>query len=209
VNTEPRDVRELLGEDVESAELERLRRVHDLLVAAGPPPELSPALQSAPRVGSRGAWAGGFSWFGQPRLAAAIAFALAIVAAAFGIGYLAGHVSSGGGFKAEHTVLMHGTAGAPNALASIEVGKRDASGNVPMIVRVRGLPKVSGGYYELYLTKNRRAVVTCGTFNAGDRVTLRLSIPYSLDGRRYDGWVVTREHFKAPHPGPTVLTTFA
>jgi hypothetical protein len=206
---EPRDVRELLGEDVEQAELERLRRVHDLLVAAGPPPELSPTLQSAPRVGAGRNWRGGFSWFGRPRLAAAIAFAFAVVAGAFGIGYLAGHVSSGGGFKAEHTVFMHGTAGAPHALASIEVGQRDANGNLPMIVHVRGLPNTPGGYYELYLTKNRRAVVTCGTFNSGDRVTLRLSIPYSLEGRRYDGWVVTREPWNGPHPGPTVLTTFA
>ncbi len=206
---DPRDVRELLGEEVEPAELERLRRVHELLLAAGPPPELSPTLESAPRVGAGRNWGGGFSWFARPRLAAAIALAVAVVAAAFGIGYLAGHVSHSAGFRAGHTVLMHGTAGAPNALASIEVGKRDANGNLPMILRVRGLPKAPGGYYELFLTKNHRAIVTCGTFNAGKSVTVRLSIPYSLEGRRYDGWVVTREIFRGPHPGPTVLTTFA
>lgn len=209
MSPEPRNLRELLGEDVEPGELERLRRVHELLVAAGPPPELSPALESAPRVGGRGLGAGGFSWFGRPRLAAAVALAAAIAAAFFGIGYLTGHSSGGEGFKAERSVLMHGTAAAPKALASIEVGKRDANGNVPMIVHVRGLPNVDGGYYELYLTKNRRPVVTCGTFNAGDRVTLQLSIPYSLDKSRYDGWIVTRERFKGSHPGPTVLTTFA
>jgi hypothetical protein len=211
MSPEPNDVRELLGDDVDPGELERLRKVHDLLIAAGPPPELSPALQSAPRVGARGLGTGGFSWFGRPRLAAALALAAGVAAAAFGIGYLTGHVSSGSDFEAiRPPITMRGTAAAPNAAASIEIGQRDASGNVPMIVRVGGLPKLEGrAYYELYLTKNRRPVLTCGTFNGGDRVTLRFSIPYSLDGKRYDGWIVTRERAKSPHPGPTVLTTFA
>ena len=46
---------DLIGTDVEPGERERLERVHELLVAAGPPPELvqarglrlRPALQSA------------------------------------------------------------------------------------------------------------------------------------------------------------------
>lgn len=211
MSPEHRELHDLVGADAAPAELERLQRVHDLLVAAGPPPELSPALQSAPQIGGRGLGTGAFSWFGRPRLAAAIALAAGIAAAAFGIGYLAGHVSGGGGFEAVgRPILMRGTATAPNAAASIEIGKRDASGNVPMIVRAGGLPKLTGrAYYELYLTRNHRPVLTCGTFNGGDRVTLRFSVPYSLDGKRYDGWVVTRERWRTPHPGPTVLTTFA
>ena len=39
------DFRELVGEDLPRDEEERLRRVHELLVAAGPPPELPPHLQ--------------------------------------------------------------------------------------------------------------------------------------------------------------------
>jgi hypothetical protein len=203
--SEPRDLRSLVGDDVDAAELDRLGRVHELLLEAGPPPELSPTLRSPPSVGrERRSWT--FSWFGSPRTAAAVAIAAAGAAAFFGIGYLAGH-NSGGGFHARRTVLMHGTSVAPNARASIEVGSADANGNTPMLVHVSGLAKLGGrAYYELYLTRQGRPVLTCGTFNAGTRISFRLTIPYKLKG--YDGWVVTRERWKTPHPGPTVLTTF-
>ena len=42
------DFDELVGE-LEPEEEARLRHVHELLVAAGPPPELPPALLEAPR----------------------------------------------------------------------------------------------------------------------------------------------------------------
>ena len=51
------DFDQLFGDEVSGAERERLRGVHDLLVAAGPPPELSPALESPPDVGGAGAGA--------------------------------------------------------------------------------------------------------------------------------------------------------
>ena len=51
------DVRDIIGDDVEPGELERLERVHALLEQAGPPPELSPGVEHAPsrrpRVSSR------------------------------------------------------------------------------------------------------------------------------------------------------------
>ena len=42
----PPDFDELVGNVEEPDERERLRRVHELLVEAGPPPDLSPALSS-------------------------------------------------------------------------------------------------------------------------------------------------------------------
>ncbi len=45
------DVRDLIGDDVGPDELERLQRVHTLLVQAGPPPSLSPGLARPPRAG--------------------------------------------------------------------------------------------------------------------------------------------------------------
>jgi len=174
---------------------------------ADPPPELSPALQSTPAVGGERKQKGGLSWFGRPRLAAAVALAVAVAAAFFGIGYLVGHKSTS--FDSKHTVVMHGTQRAPEALASIEVGEADASGNLPMLLHVNGLPKLKGrgAYYELFLTVHGKPVASCGTFQGGDRVNVRLSIPYPLN-KRYDGWVATRERWKTPHPGPVVLTTF-
>ena len=44
----PPDFFDLVGDEGTPEELERLRRAHDLLVAAGPPPELSPRLAEAP-----------------------------------------------------------------------------------------------------------------------------------------------------------------
>jgi hypothetical protein len=38
------DFEELVGADLSPEEQARLRRAHDLLIAAGPPPELPPAL---------------------------------------------------------------------------------------------------------------------------------------------------------------------
>jgi hypothetical protein len=47
----PPEFEEIVGADVEAAERARLARVHSLLVQAGPPPELSPGLESGPTLG--------------------------------------------------------------------------------------------------------------------------------------------------------------
>jgi hypothetical protein len=205
--SEPKDLHDLVGEDVSAEELERLKRVHELLVAAGPPPELSPTLEHAPTLRETGERKGRPFFLPQRRLGAALLTAAAVAALAFGAGYLVGH--AGRGFQSERTVVMQGTAAARQALASIEIGSADEGGNTPMLVHIRGLSKLPArSYYELYLTKNRRPVLTCGTFRVKgtETTSFRLSIPYSL--KRYDGWVVTRERVGKPKPGPVVLTTF-
>jgi hypothetical protein len=203
---EPKDLRDLVGEDVPDEELERLSRVHELLVAAGPPAELSPMLEAAPSVGAPEPRGGRLSFLPRRRLGTAFALAVGIAAIAFGAGYFTGKRE----FSSERTVAMGGTRLAPNAVASIRVGKEDKAGNVSMIVRVRGLPKLpQRGYYTLYLTRKRKPVAPCGTFTveAPTKPTeVQLSIPYGLG--RYDGWVVSRERSRGPHPGPVVLTTF-
>ena len=203
---EPRDLRDLVGEDVPDEELDRLRRVHELLVAAGPPAELSPLLESAPPVGAHEPRDGRFSFLPQRRLGTAFAVAAGIAAIAFAAGYFTGKRE----FSAESTVAMRGTSLSPNGAASIRLGAQDNAGNVPMVVHVRGLPKLAGrGYYTLYLTRKRKPVVSCGTFTVEgptQPATIQLSVPYALG--RYDGWVVARERPRGPHPGPVVLTTF-
>lgn len=183
----PPDFRELVGEDVPAGERERLRRVHDLLVAAGPPPELSPALEHPPEVGGR------VISFARRRRGAVLLLAAAIAAAVFGVGFLTGAVTHGGGSESTGLpISMHGTSAAPNALASIRLEKLDAAGNWPMRLTVQGLPKLpAGGYYELYVTRHGRIAGTCGTFRVGGgRTVVRLNAPYDL--RRIDGWIVTR-----------------
>ena len=54
--TRPPDFDELVGKEVPEHERERLKRTHELLVQAGPPPELSPALETVPRIEETPPW---------------------------------------------------------------------------------------------------------------------------------------------------------
>jgi hypothetical protein len=183
---------ELVG-DVDPGERERLKRTHDLLVAAGPPPELPPALRVPPGAGDtpdvvrvlpRG-------FLPPRRAAAALVLAAALALAAFGAGYLVGHGGPEPAFAVDFVLPMQGTRAAPDARASLEVGERDKAGNWPMRMTVRNLaPLPEGRRYELLLTKNGRLADSCGTFEVeGDRTVVFLNAPYQL--KRYDGWVVT------------------
>ncbi len=202
--TKRTDLRELLGPEVPEHELERLRVAHEALLAAGPPPELGPALADPPPTGGR---EGLLFFLPRRRVGAALLLAAALAAIAFGGGYFLGH--HGHGFKSAHTVVMHGTGAARAARASILIGGTDSGGNVRLLMRVRGLEQIPGsGYYELYLTKGRRLILSCGTFDvaAGAKTTeVRLSVPYQL--KRGLGWIVTRERPGQRTTGPTVLTT--
>jgi hypothetical protein len=170
------DFDDLVGSDIDPAERERLRRVHDLIVAAGPPPELPARLETPPvRAFPR-------------RRALVFLLAAAVAVAAFGAGWL---VRGGNGFEVRRAVPMEGTADAPNASGEIKLGFPDDHGNWQMLVTVRGLrPLPNGGYYFLMLTRNGKPVAPCGTFkvSATGETTVRLGASYRL--RNFDGWVV-------------------
>jgi hypothetical protein len=199
-----------LVESDDPEERARLRRVHDLLVEAGPPPELSPALASvAPPAEAPVDDERDFSWLPRRRLGAALVLAGAVLVGTFGIGYLAG--GSGGesdekaaGIRITRTIALKADGGASDV---INVGARDAGGNWPMIVTVRGLEPLKGGdYYVLALAKKGKPIVTCGTFNveARGRRTVRMSVAYDLKG--FDGWVVTRYDAKTHEEHPVLWT---
>ena len=154
--SDPPNFDELIGPELPPDDRERLRRVHELLVAAGPPPEM-PELHASPPVRAH-----------PRRRVAALLIAAALALAAFGAGWLVGgsdsdfDVSSCGG-DARSTAPRR----QPREL--IELGYGDDEGNWPMLVEVSGLePLPKGGYYELLLTKNGEPVVACGSFNVGD-----------------------------------------
>jgi hypothetical protein len=185
VTRKPPDLRELVGDDVPADELERLGRVHELLVRAGPPPELPGELAAAPEPEATVAMLPKRHW----RPLAALAAALAL--AAFGVGWLAASAGDSGGesFPAiDFRVPMAGTPAAPNAVGSIAVAERDEAGNWPLAMTIRNLPPNAS--YELWLTKKGKLAALCGPFRTeGDSVAY-LNAPYRL--RQYDGWVVTR-----------------
>lgn len=199
------DFEELIGADLSPEEQARLRRAHDLLIAAGPPPELPPALAEPGAVEAEPT-----PFFNRRRNATIAVLAAALAAAAFGIGYLTGGRGNGDTFATKRTVVMHGTAAAPEgAIASIALGNRDDAGNWPMLVRVSNLEKLQrGGYYTLWLTRRGRAVAPCGSFivSGGDATTeVHFTVAYKL--KNYDGWVVTEQARGDRKTGPVLLKT--
>jgi hypothetical protein len=202
MTTRPPDFDELVGEDLAADERARLRGVHDLLVAAGPPAELSPSLEQPPSVG------GTMHFLPRRRRTAVLVLAAALAAAVFGGGFLAGAVTHGSVTNsATHVIPMHGTAAAPDAQASIALLTADKAGNWPMRFTVQGLPKLPhGGYYELYVTKHGRITASCGVFNVQrGRTVVSLNAPYTSG---FDGWIVTKHLPGRPElAGRPVLTT--
>ena len=181
----PPDFDELLGgEDLSPDERARLRHAHDLLVQAGPPAELPPALAEPPATGAD------VRFLPRRRRFATLLVAAALVLVAFGAGYLVAH--RGHESAVAFTVSMHGTTRAPAAVASLQVLDKDRAGNWPMRMRVRGLKELpKGGYYELYLTRNGKLGPQCGTFRVhGGTTEVPLNAPYVL--KRFNGWVITQ-----------------
>jgi len=180
------DFDELVGSDLGPTERARLERVHDLLVAAGPPPEFDPASEAeeAEVVELRPA----------RRRGALVAIAAALAVALFAVGAAA---VDGSTPVASRDISMTGTAAAPSAAASIDVHALDAAGNWPMTVAVEGLER-SGRPFELWLTRDGDLAALCGSFLTDDRgaAVVPMNAPY--DFSEYDGWVVVEEGSTTP-----------
>ena len=197
------DFDELVGQDLEPDQRARLLRAHELLVAAGPPPELPPSLAHP----SRPRDAEVVPFFNRRRHATVAVLAAALAIALFGGGYLAGHHSHGG-FSSERSIPMRATAAAPtDAIGSIALGSQDDAGNWPMLVRVSNLTKLPPrGYYVLWLSRDGRPIAPCGGFVVeGSETEVHLNAPYKLN--RFDGWVLTIQKPGQRKPGPIVLKT--
>ena len=184
------DFDELVGADVEPTERERLLRVHDALVQAGPPPALSSRLAAAPMSTvvplSR-----------RRRRTALVALAAAFGAVAFTIGFL---VSESGEPSTDRVIAMTGAGGAS---ASLEVFEIDDAGNWPMELEVDGLaPPTSGGRYQLWLTKDGELAALCGSFlvETDGTAAVPMNAPWRFS--EFDGWVVVEAGSETP-----VLTT--
>jgi hypothetical protein len=201
VNRNP-NLDELVGAETTGAERERLQHVHDLLLEAGPPPELSPELEAGPNlkmtVGKR---RGVVKQRAMLLLAAAVALSLIFLG-----GYAVGNQR--GSTKSTRAVSLQltGTPVVPNAQASLEVWHRRA-GNWPMTLTAVGLPKLAPHYYyEVYLIRDGRLSGSCGTFrvtNSKLPVTVTLNSPYTLE--KGDSWIVKRPGPGNVEPGKTVL----
>jgi hypothetical protein len=143
------DFDDLVGRDVPDEERARLLRAHQLLVEAGPPPELSPEMDSVP-------WPDESQMpLLKPKQHRPLLLAAAI-ATAIGIGFVLGQSTApnASSMKTVRVVKLAGTKLDSDARGTLELGKADAHGNWPMILHTRGLQELpEGGYYDLYLTK--------------------------------------------------------
>lgn len=189
MTTRPPDFDDLVGEGLEPLERDRLQRMHELLIAAGPPPELSSELDAPPRAATVHV---------LPRrrgVLASLAATLAVVV--FAIGFVVGERSDDP--STWDVVAMTGVGAAQGASASLEIFDLDDAGNWPMELEVRGLGKsVSGKPYELWLTKDGRLAAPCGTFvvDAEGTTVVPLNAPYKLDD--FDDWVVVEQGSESP-----------
>jgi len=202
------DFDELVGPEVPAAERERLRGVHELIVQAGPPPELSPEVESGPTLAMT---------LGREKRerqvkhrVALLAAAVALVAIVFLGGYIVGNSKTGG--EAPARVLeLTGTQAAPNALASLRISHADPAGNWPMQLTVTGLPKLpSQDYYVVFLVRDGKPWAPCGAFNVlgtSHGTTVHINAPYEL--KKGDTWEVMRYTQGGEKPGPVVLAPTA
>jgi hypothetical protein len=191
-------------EGLEPAEQARLRGVHEMLVQAGPPPELPPALATLPEEAPSPARTIEFPRR-RKRLVAALAIAATLVVAAFGGGYLAGdrHGSSG----VANPVRAVAMSGGSGALASLRVGARDTAGNWPVDFSVTGLPKQRGGYayYEIFVLRNGKPSLPCAGFRVkGGTTKISFVVPYRVQPTTR--WVVTEVDHDHAWPGRVVMT---
>jgi hypothetical protein len=194
------DFDELMS-DADQNERERLRRVHDMLVVAGPPPELTPQMEAGPTlamtIGGRG------SHRRAQRRVALLAAAIVVLLLAFLVGYITGNDNKVSG----QVLKLHGTAVAPAAQASLRVEDVDPAGNWPMELAALGLPKLPAKtYYEVFLVRDGKIDAPCGSFKVRsptDSVSVHLNAPYRLHAG--DSWVVTRQHAGDRTPGTVVL----
>ena len=177
------DFDELVGADLDPRERERLERVHELLVAAGPPPDVT-----AGRV---------VDLHPRRRRGAVLAVAAALAVAAFALG--AALVDGSDGRSVDFVETMRGTPAAADASASLVVFDIDEAGNWPMELTVEGLPPAaSGRAYELWLTRDGELEALCGGFLTDDSgsASVPMNAPYKFD--ESVGWVVVENGSDRP-----------
>jgi hypothetical protein len=185
-------------------EQSRLQRIHELLIAAGPPPELPGELAQPP------AEVGGevvpLASRRKRTPLVGILIAATVAVACFGGGYLLANQAHSS--SAIHAVRVVPMSGQQNSFASLRVGSADESGNWPIQLTVNGLkPLAQESRYYLMVWQNGKPAAFCGTFevNKGHPTTVTFNVAYKITP--HTRWVVTEMSPGAKYPGSVVMTT--
>lgn len=170
---------ELIGAEPTGAERARLRSVHELILEAGPPPELAPDIESGPTIAMT------FSRLRliskRRRMPILSVAAAVIVALVITIG--ATIHSHGTGYP---TIAMRGA-----SIGSGAVGRLELLPKRRMQLEVHGLPALKEKYV-VYLIRAGRERASCGSFTVSKpnrEKTVSLRTPYAV--KSTDTWDVT------------------
>lgn len=181
----------------------RLRRVHDLLVEAGPPAEFPGALFEPPAPE-----AAVVPLPARRRRVGVLLIAAAVAAVCFGSGYLLADQAHRSAARIVQVVSLQG-AGQQDSFASLRVGSTDSNGNRPVQLTVTGLPQLANGSarYVLVLSQKGRPSSLCGTFKVGANgpTTVSFSVPYAIT--KDTRWIVTEMAPGVQFPGQVVMTS--
>ncbi len=196
------DFDDLVSDDVPEDERERLQRVHEMLLVAGPPAEISPEIEAGPNLiltpPGRERKRRRRPSFGRIALVAAAVVIAGVVGYAFG---------KGDSFPTSQTIAMRGTLAAPQAAGRIEIGEQDGQ-NWVMRLDVTNLPVVGKKeFYEVFLTRRGKIVAPCGWFVVRDgheQTIAYLTAPYDIGGA---GWVITKVRVGHQGNGTVVMRT--
>ena len=197
---------DLIGADTTGAERQRLQDVHEQLLEAGPPPELSPELEAGPTLGMTVRKKRARKQRTMVLLAAAVTIGLVFLG-----GFMAGNHGGGQSKPVTMALDLTGTRLAPGAEGALQVWNSRDGKNWPMTLSVVGLKELPPhSYYEVYLFRDGKIQTwgRCGAFRVGDSgassaTTVTLTSPYTLE--KGDTWVVTRPEANGAEPGQMVL----
>jgi hypothetical protein len=188
----------------------RLQRVHEMLVAAGPPADLPAALSRPPEDVPAGADESNVIPLAprRRRAGAALLLAATVAAACFGGGYLLANQTHGGSPRTVRIAELQGQQGQQFSQAALRVGSADGNGNWPVQLTVSGLkPLPNKSRYYLMVWDKGKPVAFCGTFEVGPQgsTTVNFNVAYKItDSTR---WVVTEMAPGMKYPGHVVMTT--
>ena len=191
--------------DVSPEDEARLRRVHSMLVEAGPPQELPAAIGRAPAIPAGKVVALSNR---RRRPVATLLIAAAVAAACFGGGYVLANQahSSNGAIQVVRVVPMQGV---QNSEAALRVGSADGNGNWPIQLTVNGLKPLEDDsrYYLMVVQGNGKRPIFCGSFEVSGKgaTTVTFNVAYRITGDTK--WIVTKMAPGLKYPGHVVMTT--
>ncbi len=188
-------------------ERSRLERVHEMLVAAGPPAELPADLGAAPEA-EKGSNVVALPTRYRRRTAVGALIAATVAAACFGGGYVLANQAHSSAIHAIRVVPMQGSGTQQNSEASLRVGSADGNGNWPLQLRVSGLQPLHGDQrYYLMVWQNGKPAAFCGTFAVSKTGSTDVTFSVAYKITKSTRWVVTKLTPGVKFPGDVVMTT--